>query len=226
MQQNTRNKVRQREVFIGLILILVAFSFITSLLLDFNFVSPYATLQEDLAYLSEHIQNQKISAWSWLATGLIIFISVPFYVIVFSNKLRALHYVNGLFMLGASAGFVVMGLLGLELHQTMVHSFGQDVAQVDEQIKLALLEKFSEEQFYRRIGSSFVGLFAIGLSLSKVKLKKFPLFSSILLILSGPALIFFNWFDPDHLLRTMAMAGIIIGVVVFCVRLINRGLSI
>lgn len=225
MQQITRNKVRRREVLAGLIIILVAFSFITSLLLDFNFVSPYATLQEDLSYLSDHIQNQSISSWSWLATGLFTFIAVPFYVVIFSNKLKVLHYVNGLLLLGVSAGFVVMGLVGLELHQTMVQSFGEGFEHVDELMKLDLLERFREEQFYRHIGSSFMGLFAIGLSLSKFKLEKFPLFSMILLILSGPALIFFNWYDPDHLVRTMAMAGIIIGVVVFSVRLINSGVS-
>ncbi len=225
MEQKSQHKVRRREAFTGLILILVSFSFVSSLLLDFNFVSPYATLQEDLAYLSDHIQNQKISAWAWLGTALITFIAVPFYVVVFSNRLRVLHYLNGLFMLGASAGFVVMGLIGLELHQTMIQSFGEGFIQVDEQTKLALLERFKEEQFYRVIGSSFVGLFAIGLSLSKFKLGSFPLFSTILLVLSGPALIFFNWYDPDHLVRTIAMAGIMIGVVVLSVRLINRGLS-
>ncbi|MEN8227047.1 MAG: hypothetical protein ABFS38_02750 [Bacteroidota bacterium] len=217
--------MRRREVLTGLIIILVAFGFITSLLLDFNFVSPYATLQEDLSYLSDHIQNQRISSWSWLATGLITFIAVPFYVVIFSNKLKVLHFANGLFMLGASAGFVVMGLTGLELHQTMVQSFGEGFEQVNDQIKFSLLEQFREEQFYRHIGSSFVGLFAIGLSFSKFKLGRFPLFSMILLLLSGPTLIFFNWYDPDHLVRTMAMAGIMIGVVVFCVRLINKGLS-
>ena len=132
---------------------------------------------------------------------------------------------NGLFMLGASAGFVVMGLLGLELHQTMVQNFGDGFENIDEQMKITLLDQFREEQFYRRLGSSFVGLFALGLSLSKFKLGRFPLFSTILLVLSGPALIFFNWYDPDHLVRTFAMAGIMIGVVVFSVRLINKGLS-
>lgn len=224
MQQNTQKKVRRREAYTGLIIILVTLSYVTSLLLDFNFVSPYATLQDDLAYLSENIQNQRISSWSWLATALITFVAVPFYVVVFSHKLRALHYINGLFMLGASAGFVVMGLLGLELHQTMVQSFAEGLDQVDEEMKLELLAKFREEQFYRHIGSSFVGLFAIGLSLSKFTLGRFPLFSTVLLIISGPALILVNWIDPDHLVRTMAMAGIMIGVVVFCVRLINRGL--
>ena len=49
-----RRKFRRREVITGLLIIGVAFSFIASLLLDFNFVSPYASLQEDLSYLSEH----------------------------------------------------------------------------------------------------------------------------------------------------------------------------
>ena len=129
-------------------------------------------------------------------------------------------------MLGASSSFLVMGLMGLELHQILVLSFGEGLEQVDEQMKLELLDRFREEQFYRRVGSSFVGLFAIGLSLTKFKLGRFPLFSTILLILSGPALIFFNWYDPEHLIRTIAMAGIMIGVSLFCVRLINRGLSI
>jgi hypothetical protein len=225
MQKKSQKKMRQREVITGLIIIVVAFSFITSLLLDFNFVSPFTTLQDDLAYLSDHIQNQKISSWSWLATALIAFLAIPFYVAIFASRLKALHYLNGLFMLGASSGFLVMGLIGLELHQTMIQSFGEGLEQVDEQMKLILLDRFRDEQFYRRIGSSFVGLFAIGLSLSKFKLERFPLFSTILLILSGPALIFFNWYDPEHLVRTIAMAGIMIGVVVFCVRLINKGLN-
>lgn len=226
MQQKMRKKIRRREVITGLIIILVAFSFVTSLLVDFKFVSPYATLQEDLAYLADHIQNQKISSWAWLTTAIVTFLAIPFYVAVFGTRLKMLHYVNGLFMLGATAGFLVMGLVGLELHQTMVLSFGEGIDQVDEEVTYALLDQFREEQLYRRIGSSFVGLFAVGLSLSKFRLGKFPLFSTILLILSGPALIFFNWYDPEHLIRTVAMAGIMIGVVVFCVRLINKGLSI
>lgn len=226
MQQEMRKKIRRREVITGLIIILVAFSFITSLLVDFKFVSPYATIQEDLAYLADHIQNQKISSWAWLTTAIVTFIAIPFYVAVFGTRLKFLHYINGLFMLGASAGFLVMGLVGLELHQTMVLSFGEGIEQVNEEIKFSLLDQFRDEQLYRRVGSSFVGLFAVGLSLSKFKLGRFPLFSTILLILSGPALIFFNWYDPEHLVRTVAMAGIMIGVAIFCVRLINKGLSI
>lgn len=225
MQQKNLRKVRRTEVVTGLIIILVAFSFITSLLLDFNFVSPYATFQEDLAYLSEHINNQLISSYSWLATALIILVAIPFYLVIFHKRLRALHYLNGLFMLGASAGFLLMGRVGLELHQTMVHILGEGIEQASEQMNLDLLDQFGQEQIYRRIGNSCVGLFAIGLSMTRFRLRRFPLLSTGLLLVSGPALIYFNWYDTDHLLRTAAMAGIIIGVAVFSVRLINKGLQ-
>jgi len=221
-----RKKVRRFEALTGLVIILVAFSYITSLLLDFNFVSPYATLQEDLAYLSDHTQNQRISSWSWLSTSMITLAAIPFYILVFRRRLGSLHFINGFFMLGASAGFFFMGKVGLELHQSMVQILGEGIEQASEQLKLSLLDQFRQEQFYRRLGSSCVGMFAIGLSLTKFKLGRFPLFSTGLLLISGPVLIFFNWYDPDHLARTGAMAGIMIGVVVFCVRLINRGLTI
>lgn len=226
MEKKTRKKIRRREVITGLMMILVVFSFLASLLLDFTFVSPYANVQDDLAYFSDHVQSQKTSSWAWLVTALLTFITIPFYVAIFSGKLRALHYLNGFFMLAATAGFLVMGLTGLELHRTMLLASGGGAELADEKMTIALLEQFSDEQFYRRIGSSFVGLFAVGLGLSKIRLGRFPLFSTILLVLSGPALILFNWYDPEHLVRTIAMAGIMIGVAVFCVKLINRGLSV
>ncbi len=225
MQQNSGKRLRRREVAAGLIIILVVFSYITSLLLDFNFVSPYASLQEDLAYFSDHIQNQRISSWSWLGTGLITFSAVPFFLLALHKRLRRLHYINAIFILGASAGFVLMGIKGLGLHQNMVQELSVGLLQADEQVKYTLLDQFKEEQLFRRMGSTAVGLFAIGLSFFRFRLERFPIFSTILLLLSGPTLIFFNWYDPDHLIRTGAMAGIMIGVAVFCVRLINKGLT-
>ena len=81
------------------------------------------------------------------------------------------------------------------------------------------------EQFYRRIGSSFVGLFAIGLGLIRFKMRRVPIVTTVLLFICGPTMIFFNWYDPDHLIRTAAMAGIMIGVTIFSVRVINKGLD-
>jgi len=54
MQEEVSRRQRRREVLSGLTIILAVGSYVTSLLLDFNFVSPYAPLQEDLPYLFNH----------------------------------------------------------------------------------------------------------------------------------------------------------------------------
>lgn len=226
MQPNNGKRVRRREVFAGFLIILVVISFATSLLLDFNFVSPYATIQEDLAYFSDNVQYQRISAWSWLVTALLTFITIPFYFMVFYKRQKFLHYLNVLFLLGATAGFVLMGLRGLDLHQTMARNIGTVLESSDNQVNFTLLEKFRDEQMYRRVGSTFIALFAIGLSLSKFRVGRIPLFSVLLLVVSAPLLIFYNWYDPEHLIRTASMAGIMIGASVFSLRLINKGLTV
>ncbi|MCD4711562.1 MAG: hypothetical protein K8R52_12015 [Bacteroidales bacterium] len=224
MQLELRKKQRRREVLAGFTLILAAFSYVTSLLLDFNFVSPYATLQEDLSYLSNHLRNQQISVWAWLATSMITFLAIPPYLLLFHKRMKVFHYVNALWLLGASAGFLMMGIAGIELYRELAGSLLTGMEETDEQVWIKLLGLFQDEQFYRHIGSSFIGLFAFGLGLTRFKIKRVPLFSMVLLMICGPTMIFFNWYDPNHLLRTAAMAGILIGVSIFSVRVINKGL--
>ena len=66
MRKGSRSKGRRMEVITGLIIILVGFSFVFAMLLDFDIGSPFSTLLEDLSYLSDQSLNQKISAWAWL----------------------------------------------------------------------------------------------------------------------------------------------------------------
>jgi hypothetical protein len=225
MPRKKERKTRRIEVFTGLIVILLAFSYITSLLLDFKFVSMEGSQQEDLAYLSEQMQSQMVSSYSWLATSLMTLITIPFYIAVFRKRMKLLSYINGLLMLGASAGFLLMATTGLDLYHNMLRILDQGFELTNEKVRLTLFDQFAQEQFYRHIGSSCVGLLAVGLSLSRFKIARFPFTSVVLLLLSGPLLIFFNWTDPDHLARTVAMAGIIIGIAILCVRMINKGLS-
>lgn len=225
MQQQGSRKYRRREIATGLIILMVAFSFLAALLLNFDFISPYASLQEDLSYLSDHIINQKISVYLWMGTAVLIMITIPLFLATFHKRLRFLHYILAFLMAGASASFLMMAIKGFELHQVMVQTLASGLDQADEASRLRLLEKFREEQYYRYIGSSLIGLFAIGLGLTRIKISRFPIFATILLLLAAPVLIFFNWYDPEDLARTVAMAGVMTGVAIFAVRLINKGLS-
>ena len=224
MQKEPRSKRRRMEVSTGLIIILVGFSFVIAMLLNFDIGSPYSTLLDDLSYLSDHSLNQKISAWAWLTTSLITVISIPCYLVVFHRKLKFLHYINGLFMLGAAGGALMMGLVGLELNQILAQDLVDGIEQTNELMRIGILQHFKEEKFYTSIGGTCAALFAFGLSMTKFKIPKFPMVSTIFLMISGPALIFFNWYNPEHILKTAAMAGIMLGLMVFCVKLINKGM--
>jgi len=225
MQTELRKKQRQREILAGLTIILAVSSYISSLLLDFNFVSPFATLQEDLSYLANHVRNLQISVWAWLGTSLITLLAIPPFIRLFKGRMKIFQYVNGIWLLGASAGFLMMGISGMELYRELAAGVLNSTQETNEEIWIRLLGLFQDEQFYRRIGSSFVGLFAMGLGLIRFKMRRIPIVTTVLLCICGPAMIFFNWYDPDHLIRTAAMAGIVIGVSVFSVRVINKGLE-
>jgi hypothetical protein len=216
---------RRREILAGLAIILAACSYITSLLLDFNFVSPYTTLNEDLSYLANNLRSQQISIWAWLFTSLITFLAIPPYIMLFHKRLRVLQYLNGLLILGASIGFFLMGIAGLELYRELAAGTLASLEKANEQEWLSLLSLYQDELFYRRVGSSFVGAFAFGLGLTRFKIKRFPLIATVLLMISGPTMIVLNWYDPEHLVRTAAMAGNIIGISIFSVRIINKGLD-
>ena len=143
---------RRREIRAGLTIILAAFSYITALLLDFNFVSPYTTLHEDLSYLSTHLQNQQISIWAWLAASLITFMAIPPFILLLYKMLRVLHYLNAVLLLGASVGFFLMGIAGLELYQELASGSLGGLDEANEQEWLKLLSLYQDELFYRRVG--------------------------------------------------------------------------
>ena len=225
MQTELRKKQRQREILAGLTIILTAFSYITALLLDFNFLSPYTTLQEDLSYLANHLKNQEISIWAWLFTSLITFLAIPPYLRLLHKRTRVLQYVNALLLLGAAVGFLMMGIAGLQLHQELAGGLLTGLEEANEEEWLKLLGLYEDELFYRRVGSSFVGAFAFGLGFTRFQMKRFPIIAMVLLMISGPTMIYFNWSDPEHLIRTAAMAGILIGISIFSVRIINEGLD-
>lgn len=224
MQDNKRRNRRNIEVATGFFIIITVFSYIASILLDFNFVSPDTTLYEDLSYLSDHFNTQRVSSLAWIITASLTFLSIPFFILVFNKKLKFLHIIGSLFLLTASICFFMTGWLGLEFSKSVSILLADSISNVEDNVKLQLLNDFREEQYFKRIASSSIGIFAILLSLARFKVRAFPIFSILLFMIAGPVLIFFNWYDTDHVLRTSAMAAIAIGMTIFCIRLINKGL--
>jgi len=223
--------MRKTEVGAGLLLILLAFSYITSLLLDFQFISPYATLHEDLGFLSENTGTLRTSTLAWMATSVLTLLASPLLFLALRKKQPFMARVTLLLMIGAATCFFLMALNGFRLYQAAAEVAGKGVEALEESMEISLLERFREEQLFRLLGSSFVGLWSFLLAFLRLKEARFPLLSSLLLATGGPvlitfnALIYFQGFDMDHLGRTSAMTAIIIGVMLLCIRLINKGFS-
>jgi len=220
---NHRNR-RKTEVVTGFTMLLTTFCFIAAILVDFNFISPYTTLHEDLSFLIDHRNNQVISSYAWFIVAFLTFISIPLYIFTFNGRLKALHYIASLFILAASASLFVTGWLGLEFSNSIKEMLTTSTQYIEEN-KLQLLSDFRDIQFYKRIVSSSLAVFIILLGLTKFRVKLFPVFSSILFIIAGPVLIFFNWYDTEHILMTSAIAVIATGMIVLCLKLIYSGLS-
>ena len=85
MEQKRNSRVRRREVAAGMVINLTSFVYMASILFDFSFISSYASVQEDLAYLSEHINNQKISSIAWLSTSFATMVCIPFYPVSYTH---------------------------------------------------------------------------------------------------------------------------------------------
>ncbi len=216
---------REREKITGGVFLLAAFSFIAAFILDFNFVTPYTSVQEDLSYLNEHPDRQSTSASAWLATGSLTLLALPFYLSVSRRKLTWLAYLNGLLLLATGAGFIMMGKTGLNMHHLVLEMAPEIRGGLTESERLTVLELFNEEQRFRRIGSFGMGCFALGLGLSAFRLKHFPGLAAVLLLVGGPMLAFFNVHDPEHIGKTVAVAGILSGIMIYSARLITRGLN-
>jgi len=216
---------RKTEVVTGFIMLLTTFCFIAAILVDFNFISPYTTLYEDLSFLIDHRNNQVISSYAWFIVASLIFISIPLYIFTFNGRLKALHYVASLFILAASAGLFLTGWLGLEFSNSIKEVITTSIQNIEENNKLRLLSDFRDIQYYKRLVSSSLAVFVILLGLTKFRVKLFPVLSSILFITAGPVLIFFNWYDTEHILMTSAIAVIATGMIVLCLKLIYSGLS-
>jgi len=225
MHDNKRRSKRNIEIATGFIVLLASFAFIGAILLDFNFVSPYTTLNEDVNFLLEHSRSQMISAFAWIATAVLTVISIPFYILTFHKRLKFYHILISVLLVTAAAGFFLTGWLGLQFSDSINIAVSGGDGGITDNTVLNMLDNFSEEQYYKRIASSCIGVFVILLAFTRFRVKTFPVISTIFFILAGPVLIFYNWYDPDHILRTSAMATIATGMIIFCIKLIYSGLS-
>ncbi len=221
MLDNKRRKIRKIEVLTGIFLILATLSVLISYLLNFEYISPEHSIEEDMNFLLESTRPQRISSIAWMITAIFSLFLLPFYLITFYRFHRVIHIVNGLLITIMATVFFRTALAGLSI-ANIIESFPenegiQSVNQVLSLIKDTIL--------LIQIGLTAFGGYVLILSISRFKKAKIPLFGTILLLLSGPVLIVFIWLNPEHLILTSAIATASIGLLITGNKIVNKGLE-
>ena len=143
---------RKREVGTGLMMLILAFSYIASLLLDFQFISPYASLQEDLSYLGEHTRSLQTSTIAWLITSVFTLLAAPFLFRMLKENHLFLAWTTLILMALASLFFLLMAIHGFRLYNTSLELVNRGIDLAEEKIKLSLLEHFRAEPQGGQVG--------------------------------------------------------------------------
>lgn len=220
-----RINTRFIEVNGGFLLIFSVLSVLIAFLLNFDYTLPNATFEEDVDFLVGNIDRQKISAISWLISGMINLIFMPVYLILFNRFQRIIHLINSFFILGMAWSFVSIGLHELNIAkilQTFMQGGGLN-GEVTEQLILPVMRKII---LLHQSGLTAFGAFAFLFAVSRFSDVKFPLFKRILPLLAGPLIIIFIWLDSDHILLTVSLAAAWTGLLLIGVRIVNRGLKL
>ena len=221
---NRVRSIRYIEIFTGIFLILAVIGALFAMLSDFSIVTPNSTLQEDMSGLSDNIEGLRISTLVRLGCGVLLLLLLPFLMLTFSYHTKVYHYITGFLILLISAYYFLSAWAGFRMI-SFIRTLPTDfMAGTESEQETALLFSVRQIQNLIMVGRMTIGLFLILFAFSKIKAHRIPLFSTVLLLLSGPLIIFFSWYNPEQLILTIAMACAAIGVVVLGLRLINRGL--
>lgn len=214
------------EIPTGLFFLLTIILILVSFLFNFDFYSPDTSLEEDIGYLFDSALRQKLSAITLLAAGVATLVFIPLYLMMFHRFQKRIHIFNSFLILVMAYSFFRAGLTGLEIFRLVEST--ESVSEVTDPASLVLyqlLERIRSTTLFTKIGITAFGLYSIVLSVSRFREVRFPVFGSMLLILSGPVIVTFVWLNPEHILLTSALAAATIGFLMIGVTLVNKGLE-
>lgn len=208
-----RKKIRIIEIITGLFLILSVLSLMVAFLLNYDFTVPNATFAEDLDFLADNINRQKVSAYCWITAGAAFLFFMPLYLVLFHRFQPGMHIVASFFLLVAAAAFFNSGLRALHIAETVAGVFDKEITD-NAMLSLDILLDVKYINTLYRAGLTAFGAFATVFTISRFSNVRFPVFGSTLAFLAGPLVIAFTWLNPGHVVMTLALAAAWTGLII------------
>lgn len=221
---NKRGIKRYIEILSGFFLPLAVISLMVAYLLKFEYTHPDDTFQEDMEYLFDNLNSQKLSSIAWLVSGSLHLILMPVFLLFFSRFNKWISIITALVILIMAWSFFSIGVNEVKITH-FLSQFNSDNIRTSEDEASNILPYLVMIKYYLKIGISATGLFSIILVISRFTKIRLALFGIIMILVSSPMMIFFVWVDENHLLFTLSLAISWSGLMVIGAMLMNYGIK-
>jgi hypothetical protein len=214
------------EVPTGLFFLTTILLVLVSFLFNFDFYNPDTSLEEDIGYLLDSSLRQKLSSITLITAGVANLVFIPLYLMMFHRFQKLIHIFNSFLILVMAFSFFRAGLTGLGIYRMVTGAESvETIIDPASTVLYELLARIRVTILLTKTGITAFGLYSIVLSVSRFREVRFPVFGSMLLILSGPLIVTFVWLNPEHILLTAGLAAATIGFLMIGVTLVNKGLE-
>jgi hypothetical protein len=216
---------RNPEIAAGIFALLTGISVVATLLTRIEFLSHFSTLREDIEYLNENLPLLKLNSFIWIISALFITLSAASFIVAFQPHEPTLAFLQGFFLVLASAMFCVSGLKGLTITGLMEQYTEPDIKSADA-IRYIVFGLSREKEIYITASYSLIGLSFLMLGLFALVTRKISIATGVIGMLNGISLPLFSSIIPESLFASVGMGLSCVLFFILSYRLLFQGLKI
>lgn len=217
-------KRRGPEITAGIFALLTGIAVVMTLLTRIEFLSLFSTLKEDIEYLNDNLFLLKLNSFIWIISALFLTLSAATFIVAFQSHQPVLAFLQGFFLILASAMFCLSGIKGFSIIQLMHHYFEPDL-KAAEAIRYSVFTLTREKEIYIIASYTLIGLSFIMIGLFAFITRKISIATGIIGIITGILLPVFSSLVPESILASVGIALACILFFTLSYRLLFKGLA-
>ena len=215
---------RSPEIVAGIFALFTGISVVATLLTRIEFLSNYSSIQEDIEYLNENLIYLRIDSIIWIISSIFLTLSAAAFLVVFQPHEPILAFLQGFFLILASAMFCISGIKGFCILDLMTHYPEPDIGAA-EAIRYTIFSLSREKEIFIIASYTLIGLSFFMIGLFTLITRKISIATGIICIITGITLPVFSSLSPKSI---PASAGIAMACILFFIlsyRLLFKGLK-
>ncbi|MCB9013002.1 MAG: hypothetical protein H6539_03085 [Bacteroidales bacterium] len=215
---------RNPEIIAGIFALLTGISVVATLLSRIEFLSHFSSLQDDIEYMNENLVLLKLNSIIWFISALFLTLSASALIVAFHPHEPMLAFLQGFFLVLASAMFCMSGIKGFTIIDLMGHYLEPDL-KVAEAIRLSVFSLSREKEIFATASYALIGLSFLMIGLFALVTRKISIVTGIIGMATGISLPLFSSLIPKSIFASVGIAVACILFFILSYRLLFMGLT-